>query len=244
MNWSVINKLRRFFRISIFKTIYVNFSKLPFHQAVKLPILITRGTYLYDLSGKINIASNVIKPFMIRFGYFGEDTKVWKSNKTLLKIRGDLFFRGGSHYGIGVILRVEPNAILEIGDNVRIGNETKIICYNKIVIGNNCRIAWENQIIDTTFHYIKDINTGNVLEKDGTILIGNNNWIGNRSSIMKGTITPDFCIVASNSLCNTLYEIPYSLLAGVPAKLKKTGIYRVLDKEESEIEKVLKSKLL
>jgi acetyltransferase-like isoleucine patch superfamily enzyme len=74
--------------------------------------------------------------------------------------------------------------------------------------------------------------------KNLPIKIGNQNWIGNRSNIMKGTETPDNCIIAANSMCNTKYDIPsYSLIAGSPAKLKKTGIYRVLDKEEQEIEK-------
>lgn len=237
MNWTIINKIRRFTRISLIKTLYVNFSKLPFNQAVRLPILLPRNTYLYDFSGKI-IIEGAVKPFMIRFGYFGEDTKVWRNSRILLKLNGLIIFKGESHYGNGVSIRVEKDAVLTIGDNVRISNDTKIIAYEKIEIGNNCRIAWECQIIDTNFHYIRDIASGELTIRNTPIKIGNNNWIGNRSNIMKGTETPDFCIIAGNSLCNTRYEIPeYSFIAGSPAKLKKTGIYRVLDKEESEIEK-------
>ena len=57
------------------------------------------------------------------------------------------------------------------------------------------------------------------------------NWFGNRCNIMKGTITPNNTIVASNSLCNKDYsDIPeYSLLAGSPAKLKNKGIKRLFE---------------
>ncbi|WP_340112515.1 acyltransferase [Maribellus mangrovi] len=239
MSWKIINILRRVIRIGFIKTIFLNFSKLPLQQALKLPIIVTRNTYFYDLSGKINIEGEV-KPFMVRMGYFGEDTNVWKNNRILLKIRGALTFKGSSHYGIGVSIRVEPNAELTIGDNVRISNNTKIISYESITIGNNCRIAWECQLIDTTFHYIKNKKNGEVAPKNKRIIIGNNNWIGNRANIMKGTITPDYCIIAGGSMCNKTFEIPnYSLIAGSPAELKKTGIYRVLDEEEKEIKAIL-----
>ena len=232
INWNIIQKIRRILRIGIIKTLYVNFSKLPFSQAIKLPILLAKNVYIYDLTGEIAI-EGPIKSFMIRFGYFGEDTLVWKNNKILLKIAGKIIFRGSSHYGIGVVMRVEPGALLTIGDNVRISNLTKIICYQNIEIGDNCRIAWESQIIDTTFHFIKNIETGEVSERHKSIKIGKNNWIGNRTSIMKGSETPDFCIVASNSLINKSYSISsYCLLGGIPAKLIKTNIYRVMDEEE------------
>lgn len=241
MNWILINKIRRFLHIGWIKTIYFNFAKLPFRQAIKLPFIFTRNTYFYDLSGKIEIACPVSFG-MIRFGFFGEDTQVWKGIKTLIKIRGKIIFEGASHYGIGITLRVEKDALVRIGNNVRISNNSKIIAYKQIEIGSNCRIAWETQIIDTTFHYMRDMNTGEVNIRDGVIRIGNNNWIGNRSTISKGTVTPDYCIVASGSLCNKTYDIPnYCLLAGMPAKLIKTNIKRLLDSEETEAIKSLQA---
>ncbi|MFH6769534.1 acyltransferase [Gaetbulibacter aquiaggeris] len=208
---------------------------LPLNQAIRLPIILTRKVHLFDLSGKIKI-NGPVKFSMIRFGYFGEDTAVAKDFNTLLKIRGTLIFNGGAHFGIGVTIRVENGATFEIGNNVRISNQTKIICYEKIEIGNDCRIAWECQIIDTTFHYIRNKITGEFAGLNASVKIGNNNWIGNRSNIMKGTETPDFCIIAGGSLCNQKYDIQeYSLIAGTPAKLKKTNVYRVLDEEEKDI---------
>ena len=61
---------------------------------------------------------------------------------------------------------------------------------------------------------------------------------------MQGTKTPDFFIAASNTLCNKDYTtiIPeYSLVGGSPAKLLKTGLCRVLDREEKEIDLLFKN---
>lgn len=42
----------RFSRISIFKTLYLNFRCLPLKQACKIPILVGYGTILRNLNGK------------------------------------------------------------------------------------------------------------------------------------------------------------------------------------------------
>lgn len=238
MNWELFNKIRRLRRTSLIKTLIINFSMLPIRQAICLPILVTRYTYFYSLSGKI-LLKDKAKFGMIRFGYFGEDCIVPSETRTLLQIEGIWELSNNVHLGNGVIIRIEPNARLSIQSNVRISNKTKIICYDNIRIGSNTRIAWECQIIDTTFHYMRNVTDGSISELTKPVVIGEHNWIGNRTNIMKGAWIPDFTIVASGSLCNKQYDIPsYSLLAGTPAKVVKTGIYRCLDSEELEIKKM------
>ena len=65
------------------------------------------------------------------------------------------------------------------------------------------------------------------------IIIGNNCWIGNRTTINPGTIIPDFTIVTSNSLVNKDYSDidPYTLIGGLPCKVIKSGIVRVWDRK-------------
>lgn len=235
MSWSTINKLRRLYRVSIVKTIYFNFAKLPVNQAIKLPFVLSKNTYFYDLSGIVKI-EGLVKTGMVRLGFLGEDTKVWRDNKILLKIKGTLIFKGKVNLGIGVSIQVEPKAVLIFGDNILMNFNTKIICYDSIEIGQNSRFAWDCQIIDTDLHFIKNKITGEISKRNMPIKIGENNWIGNRVSIMKGTITPNYCIIASSSLCNKKYDIPkYSLIAGAPAKLIKSNVYRVLEEEEASI---------
>lgn len=240
MNWDRINKFRRFVRISWLKSIYLNFSMLPFRQAWHLPIIVGRNIYFYSLSGKIELTDKATFG-MIRWGFFGEDVIVPKVARTLLQVEGTLRLASNVHFGSGLVIRVEPEAVLSIGNNVRIGNQVKIICYDSITINHDSRIAWESQIIDTTFHYMRNMADNSVTSLTKPVVIGAHNWIGNRSNIMKGAVLPDYTIVAAGSLCNKPYDFPqYSLVAGSPCKLIKTGIYRCLDKEEREIKAALK----
>ena len=237
MNWELINKIRRFLRTGWIKSAYLNFTMLPFRDAIKMPIILSRYTYFYSLSGRIELTSSA-KFGMIRFGYFGEDVITPKDARTLLQIEGTMRLASNVHFGSGVVIRVEPNAVLDIQTNVRISNRTKIICYDSIFIGNDSRIAWECQIIDTTFHYMRNISDNSVTELTSPISIGAHNWIGNRVNIMKGAVLPNYTIVAAGSLCNKKYDLPEkTLIAGTPAKLIKSGIYRCLDEEEAEIKR-------
>jgi len=214
---------------------------LPFSQAIKLPVVLTRNVQFYNLSGKVILNSNKIKPYMVRFGFFGEDTMHWKSEKTLLKIEGTLILEDKIQFANGIIIRVEKGAVLTIENNISISNCTKIICYKNILIKKNSRIAWECQIIDTSFHYIRNRIDKTYGSLNAPIIIGANNWIGNRVTIMKGSETPDFCIVASGSLVNKKLDVPnYSLVAGTPVRLIKEDVYRVLGKEEKDLLKLNK----
>lgn len=243
MLWNKINSMRRLLRVGFFKTVFINFYKLPFRQAIRFPIIVSKNTYFYDLSGSIVIEGEV-KTGNIRIGFFGEDTQVWKNDAGLLKVNGKLVFRGNARLGVGVTVRVEKGAVMVIGNDVFISNNTKLICYEHIDIGEHSRIAWETQIIDTTFHFIKTVSTGEISELSSPIKIGKNNWIGNRSNIMKGAVTPDYCIIASGSLCNKALDVPNnSLLAGTPVKLIRTDLRRVLMEEEQIIKKELEAKI-
>ena len=138
---------------------------------------------------------------------------------------------GISEIGLGTYLYVGQKGSLTLGDKVRIGACSKLYCEKEITIGNEVGISWESQIFDTNFHFMENIENKQILEKDTPIKIGSYNWFGNRVNIMKGTQTPDHCIIASNSLCNKDYTNcpPYSLIAGSPAKFIKQGVRRLFE---------------
>ena len=242
MNWEKINKFRRLMRLSLRKTIFLNFSMLPFKQAIKLPIICTRYTYFYSMPGRI-VLTEPAHFGMIRLGFCDEDMITPKTTRTLLQIEGKCVMGARVRLGNGVVLRIEPGATLTLGNEVSIGTKAKVICYDSISIGRQTQVTCECQLIDTNFHYmIKD--DGTVVEPNKEITIGAHCWIGNRSSIMKGTVLPDYTTVASNSLCNKRYDIPQrSIIAGMPAKLVKSGVRRCWFDEEDEI-KSLKTRQL
>jgi acetyltransferase-like isoleucine patch superfamily enzyme len=74
------------------------------------------------------------------------------------------------------------------------------------------------------------INTGLALINKGyaPIIIGENNWFAMRCVILKGTQTPNNCVIAGNSLLNKDYSSLSEniMLGGSPAKLKMGDVRR------------------
>ena len=74
------------------------------------------------------------------------------------------------------------------------------------------------------------MTNGEILRKNKPIKIGCRNWIGNHTTIMKGTQTPNDCIIASNSLLNKDYGSRSNvMIAGTPAKIIGEGMARIYD---------------
>lgn len=82
---------------------------------------------------------------------------------------------------------------------------------------------------------MKDRATGEKHPMTKPIHLGQYCWIGNRSTLMPGTVLPDRIIVASNSLLNKNYVVrgvqPYSILGGMPAAVIKEGVERIYKNE-------------
>jgi acetyltransferase-like isoleucine patch superfamily enzyme len=80
--------------------------------------------------------------------------------------------------------------------------------------------------MDTNFHQMIDTTTGERYKVTQPVVIGSYNYIGNRVSVMPGSQTPNYCTVASNSLCNKdFFKLEENiLLAGMPVKLIRNMI--------------------
>lgn len=147
-----------------------------------------------------------------------------RPHTTYLAISGTLNILGSKIFiGNGCHVTIEDGASLTIGNNVYVNNLTKIYCFNEIVVGALTRLSWECQLYDTNFHCISDEN-GQIKRADGKIIIGNGCLVGNRVSLQKGTVIPNYSIVASNSLVNKDFDnCPNSIIAGCPAKIVRSG---------------------
>ena len=142
----------------------------------------------------------------------------------------------------GSYLLVADNGTLEIGglDGI-FGTNIRIFCFDRITIGRNVRMAWDIQIMDSSFHYIELTHKDNqVPPLTKPIVLGDNIWVGNRTTISKGAVIPNQTVIASNSLINKDFSNiePDSLLAGAPASVKATGCHRIFDvRREQELDK-------
>lgn len=115
---------------------------------------------------------------------------------------------------IGPYSVVHVHGDFEIGD-AYINSGAKILCEEKITIGDNCAIAWGVTIVDTDRHKI-DTGEGST-NMTAPVKIGDNVWIGYNSSINKGVTIGEGAVIGSNSV--VVNDIPpRSLAVGVPAQ--------------------------
>ena len=70
--------------------------------------------------------------------------------------------------------------------------------------------------------------TNEVYKMTMPIVIGNYNFISNRVTLLSKTKTPNYCTIASNTLCNKDYTVlgENVLIGGIPAQLLNKNIKR------------------
>ena len=134
------------------------------------------------------------------------------SNNSKLKIYGNCAL--GFHSSV----RLEENAILELGQNTYISANGLIRVAKRIKIGDNCSISWNVTIMDSDFHNYK-IND-EFVENTKDVLIGNNVWIGNNVIILKGVTIGDNAIIAAGSVV-TKDVLSNTIVGGNPIKILK-----------------------
>lgn len=92
------------------------------------------------------------------------------------------------------------NSILEIGDNVGIGPNNRIITRKKISIGNNTILGPNVLVYDHDHVFDKDTGVKKNEYVSSEISIGMNCWIGANVIILKGSKIGDNCLIAAGSI--------------------------------------------
>lgn len=143
---------------------------------------------------------------------------IWKLS--LKKMGKNVFVDYGAYFRF-------PSKI-EIGNEVMIGRDNSFIPAhaneeNKIVIGNNVRLG-PGIIFFGNSH---DYSYLDLPDKGGAIYIEDHVWIGGGCRILPGVTIHEGSVVAAGSVVSKDVP-PYSVVAGVPAKLIKQ---RIIDPE-------------
>lgn len=107
---------------------------------------------------------------------------------------------------------------LIIGDNTFINVGTIISAHFQIKIGKNVQIAPGVIMMDSDFHGVKDRDTKVI---PTPITIGDNVWLATRVVILKGVTIGEGSTIATGAVV-TKDIPPYSLAAGIPAKVIKS----------------------
>lgn len=143
----------------------------------------------------------------------GYKDTTFKIDKDAKLICNDFVFHTGS------FVSVNQGAFLQLGSGYA-NNDVEIVCFNKIIIGENVAISKGVIIRDSDNHIINN----QVDDMTKPIEIGDHVWIGLRAIILKGVKIGNGSVIAAGAVV-TRDVPPYSLVAGVPARVIKENIY-------------------
>lgn len=191
--------------------------------------------YTYNMSQRLSHYRDVIYTMWLRnfVGSFGAGSsfhypcRFWGGGSNNIYIGNNTTIQ--SHCILGCWIKYADEkytSTITIGNNCNIGEHTHITSINKITIGDG--------LLTGRYVYIGDNSHGG-LSKDeanippirrklvskGEVVIGNNVWIGDKTTILAGVIIGNNVIVGANSVVTK--DIPSNtMVAGVPARIIKS----------------------
>jgi virginiamycin A acetyltransferase len=107
------------------------------------------------------------------------------------------------------------------GSTLKIGNFSSIAENVTILLGGNHPTDWISSFpFGVVFDEFKERNYKYPKSSKGSVIIGNDVWIGLNTTILSGVTIGDGAIVAAGSIVTKNVE-PYAIVGGNPAKLIK-----------------------
>ena len=95
---------------------------------------------------------------------------------------------------------------------------------SKIIIGEDCMFATNNQIRTDDAHPIYDVNTGERINITKDVILGDHVWIGYGVTLLGGAVVGSGSVLGAYALVNKSH--PNNCLAvGTPAKTVKHDIF-------------------
>lgn len=187
-------------------------------------ILAGEAEIVVDEGGTFNMSENTI----CRFGFVPPDWQhIRDEGKAVARIQKDavMNINGSCNFFNGVKINLFQGAEFSIGEGSYIAFDSHFFIEKSIVIGKNCAISWNVEMIDTDFHRVN--LSDDEIGRSG-IIIGDSVWIGNGVKILKGVELADNVLVAAHAVVTKSFH-ENAIIAGNPAKQigTKEGNYRV-----------------
>ena len=210
--------------LSIPKSLYVCLRLLPMRQAIRLPLLVRYNTALKRLSGRVDIDDKYARHRTVQIGFEENGLFDGKTDRCVLDIAGTLRIDGTAILGKGTRISINKDGVLCFGNNFYNSAKIEIVCFKYIRFGENCVTSWDTLIMDSDLHTTRNTLTDIINECDRIVEIGDNVWISARVTVLKGCRIANGCIIGANSLVMGTFNMENTLIAGVPASVKKNNI--------------------
>ncbi len=118
-------------------------------------------------------------------------------------------------------VEIQSRGKIKMGNHCSVNNFTRIIAFEKIEMGNHVVIAQFVSILDHDHNF--ELENGKMKIEGYTtapIKIGNNVWIADKATILKGVTIGDNVVIAAHTLVNK--DIPSNcIVGGIPCKVLK-----------------------
>lgn len=220
--------------VNPFATVYFNFHYLPLKQAVKLPIWLYGRPNLLGLKGKVEVTAPKIWSGMVKLNP-SKHAPYFPQAFDFINDGGTIRFGGRALFDNGGRIHVFGGGLLEIGDDCRV-NCSVIGCQDHIFLGNRSWLSNHTAVLDTNYHLLRNVETGEIKSVFAPIHIGSDVMVFAQSFIGKGCTIADHCVVSSYThMKRPIKDMqPYSLIAGDPAQVVKVGYEIVYQNGEVE----------
>ena len=132
-----------------------------------------------------------------------------------------LTVHGNAEIFHGTLVLVSDNAHLEMGHNSYINFNSTVVCYDHIIIGSDCAISWNTNMLDGNAH---ELVVGEVARaRAQPVVIGDKVWIGTGAIILSGVTVGDGAVVAAGSVVTA--DVPgQTVVAGNPARVVREQV--------------------
>lgn len=220
----------------LYQNYFLNWLLPFFHRIIGKSRLIIRGGNYCDFH------NSVIYHSKIDLGIgrnntvtVGEETFI---SNAIMNIKGSdnqvIIGDDGFVNGLQLTLEGNGNRVL-IGNNVFILDDTRMIVVDgsSLVLGNGCMLSDRIDIRTTDNHSIFDRTTGERINNEENITIGDNVWIGTGVNILKGAVLPSGTIVGARSVVTRQFDKENCIIVGNPAKKVRDNIQWTMARKES-----------
>ncbi|WP_099292511.1 MULTISPECIES: acyltransferase [unclassified Butyricimonas] len=144
---------------------------------------------------------------------YGNDNELFLDERVLFYEKGYISIKGN-------------NCKCRLGCQTTVGSASLFLeeSDTEITIGKDCMLGRRVSLSTTDFHSIIDINNGNRINRAASVAIGDHVWIGTGVDIEKDVNIANDCVVGAHAVVTKKFLDEHIVIAGVPAKIVKTGI--------------------